>query len=217
MRNAVAYYRVSTKRQGQSRLGLKAQVESVHQYIRNNQITLVKELTEIESGKKNDRPILKEALQYCKKNKTLLIIAKLDRLGRSVSFISALMESDIQFIAVDNPNANELLLHIMAAIAQHERQAISTRTKEALQAAKRKGTVLGKYGTDVLSKENKEAAQKFAKKINPIIEKLKKQGFNTIREITDELNRLEIPTFRKKGHKWHVATVHSVMKYRDLK
>jgi DNA invertase Pin-like site-specific DNA recombinase len=216
MRNAVAYYRVSTERQGQSRLGLEAQIQSVRQYIHTNQIHLVKEMTEVESGKKNSRPILKVALDYCKKNKALLVIAKLDRLGRSVSFISTLMESDVQFIAVDNPHANELVLHIMAAIAQHERKAISIRTKEALQAAKKRGTILGIHGINVLSKKNKEDARHFANKMNPIIENLQKQGFKTVRQITEELNRLKIPTFRKKGHKWHLASVHSIMSYRSI-
>ena len=171
-------------------------------------------MTEIESGKKNGRPILKKAIKYCKENKAILIIAKLDRLGRSVSFISALMESDVQFIAVDNPHANHLMLHIMAAMAQHERQAISIRTKEALQIAKLRGKILGKNGISVLSKKNKEDADRFVKEMNPIIEKLQQEGFTTVRQIVEELNRLKIPTFRKNRHKWHVATVHRILKSR---
>jgi len=210
-RHAVAYYRVSTKKQGKSGLGLKAQSDAVRLYKRIHKINLAKEFVEIESGKKNKRPVLKDALEYCKKENTLLLIAKLDRLGRNVAFISSLMESKVDFVAVDNPEASPLLLHILAAIAEHERQAISTRTKEALQVAKKKGKILGKNGY-ILSKKNREDSLRFAKKMNPIIEKLERQGFKTIRQITEELNRRKIPTFRKKDHKWHVATVYKIIK-----
>lgn len=212
MVDAVAYYRVSTERQGQSGLGLEAQKQAVHRYVELNQINLVGEKTEVESGRKNDRPVLKQVLKSCKENRSLLIIAKLDRLGRSVSFISALMESDVQFVAVDNPHANELMIHIMAAIAQHERKLISSRTKEALQAAKERGVLLGEYGRTVLSKKNKQEAFLFSLKMKPIIQQIQSNGYTTIRQITKELNRLKIPTFRNNGQKWHLATVHNLMR-----
>lgn len=212
MLQAVAYYRVSTDRQGKSGLGLEAQQSAVQAYATANKIHLAKEFTEIESGRKNNRPGLTEALTYCRKNKARLIIAKLDRLGRNVAFISALMESGVSFVAVDNPHANELILHIMAAFAQHERRAISARTKEALQAAKRRGVVLGRHGKNVLSKENKAAADRFAKSMKPIISDIRKEGFKSVRAIRDELNKREVPTFRNNGEKWHYSNVYNLIR-----
>ena len=104
---------------------------------------LVGEFTEIESGKRSDRPELEKALAACKKQKAKLVIAKLDRLSRNLAFIATLMESGVEFVAVDNPHANKLTVHILAAVAQHEREMISERTKAALAAAKRRGTRLG--------------------------------------------------------------------------
>ena len=210
MKKAVAYYRVSTDRQGESGLGLEAQEESVHVYTKARKIKLIKEYTEIESGKKNNRPILQEALHYCIKNKTLLIIAKLDRLGRNVAFISALMETNVEFVAVDNPEAIPLILHILAAFAQHERIQVSLRTKSALQAAKRRGVELGKYGKTLASKNKKDSIA-FANKMRPTINKIKKAGFKTVREITGELNRRKVPTFRNQGNRWHVSTVYNLL------
>lgn len=212
MHQAAAYYRVSTDRQGKSGLGLDAQQSAVQSFATANQIQLTKEFTEIESGKKNNRPILQEALAYCRKNKARLIIAKLDRLGRNVAFIAALMEAKVAFVAVDNPQANELILHIMAAFAQYERKAISTRTKEALQAAKRRGVQLGTHGKVVLSKQNKEAARSFAKKMKPTIVKLNKEGFKSIRSIRDELNKRKVPTYRNNGEQWHYSNVYNLMR-----
>ena len=151
MNKAIAYYRVSTDRQGKSGLGLEAQNETVKQFATFKQWELIGEFTEIESGKKNNRPQLQEALKQCLKQKAVLVIAKLDRLGRNVAFISSLMESKVEFVAVDNPHANRLMLHLLAAFAEHEREQISTRTKEALKVAKNRGIILGKYGRNVLS------------------------------------------------------------------
>ena len=214
IKQAVAYYRVSTDRQGKSGLGLEAQQSAVQNFAAAHDTSLVREFTEIESGKKNNRPVLQEALAYCRKNKAQLIIAKLDRLGRNVAFISALMDSGVSFVAVDNPHANELILHIMAAFAQYERKAISTRTKEALQAAKRRGVKLGKHGKDVLSQDNIKAADQFADQMGGVIQELKTEGFTTIRAIRDELNRRNLPTFRSDGKKWHFSTVYNLL-HRD--
>jgi DNA invertase Pin-like site-specific DNA recombinase len=104
---------------------------------------LVREYTEVESGKRNQRPALHEALEACRKEKATLVIAKLDRLARNVAFVANLMESKADFVAVDNPYASKLMIHMLAAFAEHEREQISTRTKEALSAAKRRGVVLG--------------------------------------------------------------------------
>ena len=136
----IAYYRVSTKRQGESGLGLKAQKESVENYLSPELIDA--EFTEIESGTaKGYRPKLIEAIQLCKKHDATLVIAKLDRLARNVSFISSLMDSKVKFLAVDNPHANPLTIHILSAVAQDEAQRISTRIKEGLgQSEKQLGT-----------------------------------------------------------------------------
>src|SRR5256714_3172179 len=139
----VAYFRVSTDRQGKSGLGLEAQRKSVLDYLDGGRWSLVAEFTEIESGKHNDRPELATALATCKKQKAKLVIAKLDRLSRNLAFIAALMDSGVEFIAVDNPHANKLTVHILAAVAEHEREMISERTKAALQAAKARGVKLG--------------------------------------------------------------------------
>ena len=136
----IAYYRVSTLKQGQSQLGLKAQKHSVERYLSPELID--KEFIEVESGTgKKHRPILKEALELCKKHNATLVIAKLDRLARNVAFVSSLMDSKVKFKAVDMPEANELTIHIMSAIAQHEAKVISSRIKEALaQSTKKLGT-----------------------------------------------------------------------------
>ena len=211
IKDAVAYYRVSTDRQGKSGLGLEAQQSAVQNFAGAHGTYLIKEFTEIESGRKNNRPVLQDALAYCRKNKAQLIIAKLDRLGRNVAFISALMDSGVSFVAVDNPHANELILHIMAAFAQYERKAISTRTKEALQAAKRRGVKLGKHGKDVLSQDNKKVADQFAVQMESTLKELKKEGFITIRAIRDELNLRNVPTFRSGGNKWHFSSVYNLL------
>jgi len=136
----VAYYRVSTKRQGESQLGLKAQKHAVERFISPEMID--KEFTEVETGtSKRYRPILNEAIELCKNTGATLIIAKLDRLARNVAFVSSLMDSQVKFKAVDMPEANERTIHRMSAIAQHEAKAISKRVKEGLaQSTKKLGT-----------------------------------------------------------------------------
>src|ERR1700722_20045985 len=137
----VAYYRVSTVKQGESGLGLEAQQKAVRDYLNGGHWKLIDEVTEVESGKRNDRPALARALALCRLHKATLIIAKLDRLARNVNFISNLMESTVEFTAVDFQTANRLTVHILAAVAEHEAQAISTRTREALRAARARGVV----------------------------------------------------------------------------
>ena len=139
----VAYFRVSTDRQGKSGLGLEAQREAVLAYLDGGSWQLVGEFTEVESGKRSDRPQLAAALVACKKHKAKLVIAKLDRLSRNLAFIATLMDSGVEFVAVDNPHANKLTVHILAAVAQHEREMIAQRTKDALAAAKARGVKLG--------------------------------------------------------------------------
>src|SRR5215207_3217039 len=139
----VSYVRVSTARQGRSGLGLEAQQEAVRSYLNGGNWQLVAEVVEVESGRRNDRPKLAEALRLCRLHSATLIIAKLDRLARNVAFISNLMESGVEFTAVDFPQANRLTVHILAAVAEHEAAMISQRTKAALAAAKARGTRLG--------------------------------------------------------------------------
>lgn len=150
---AIAYYRVSTTKQGVSGLGLEAQQSAVEQYAKGK-YNIINSYVEIESGKRNNRPKLLEALEECKRSNATLIIAKLDRLGRNVVFIASLMESKIDFVCVDNPHANKLMLHIMAAFAEHEREIISQRTKDALKAAKKRGTKLGNPKNSSIGQDN---------------------------------------------------------------
>ncbi|MBC7407002.1 MAG: recombinase family protein [Arcicella sp.] len=214
MNKAIAYYRVSTDRQGKSGLGLEAQNKTVQQFATFKQWELIGEFTEIESGKKNNRPQLQEALKQCLKQKAVLVIAKLDRLGRNVAFISSLMESKVEFVAVDNPHANRLMLHLLAAFAEHEREQISTRTKEALKVAKNRGIILGKHGKNVLSQQNIKLADDFAETMTPIISELKSDGFITLRALRDELNNRSIASFRKDCQ-WHLDTVFNITKRID--
>lgn len=137
----VAYYRVSTKQQGRSGLGLDAQRASVQSYAKDG--TLLSEYTEVESGKRNDRPELAQAIAHARREGATLIIAKLDRLARSVGFIFALRDAGVRFIACDMPEANTLTIGLLATLAQHERELISERTKAALAAKKERGFVLG--------------------------------------------------------------------------
>lgn len=212
MKKAIAYFRASTDRQGKSGLGLEAQHQAVHMFAQGEGYLVTAEFTEIESGKKNNRPQLMAALLQCKKHKATLIIAKLDRLGRNVAFIANLMESKVDFLAVDNPHANRLMIHMLAAFAEHEREQISARTKAALQAAKRRGVQLGKHGREVESKKNARVADQFAQTMRLTIEGLKAEGFTTVREICSELNRREVETFRKQGQQWHATSVQRLLK-----
>ena len=139
----ISYLRVSTQRQGKSGLGMEAQREAVAGYLNGGKWTLIQEVVEVESGKRSDRPELARALSLCRLHRATLLVAKLDRLARNVAFISALMEAGVKFVAVDLPAANELTVHIMAAMAEYEAKAISARTRVALAAAKARGTQLG--------------------------------------------------------------------------
>ena len=139
----VAYYRVSTDRQGIRGLGIEAQQAAVEQYTRHTEGNLLAEYREAESGRKSDRPQLREALKHARRVGAVLVVAKLDRLSRNLAFLSALMEARIDFVCCDNPHANRLTLHILAAVAEDEAVRISERTKAALAAYKRRGGLLG--------------------------------------------------------------------------
>ena len=141
MTKYVAYLRVSTQKQGYSGLGLEAQREIIHNYLHDT--IPISEYVEVESGRKSDRPKLKEALSQCRKEGATLIVAKLDRLARSVSFLSSLLESDVEIVFCDFPQANKMVLHIISAISQYEAELTAARTKAALQAKKARGFRLG--------------------------------------------------------------------------
>lgn len=200
----VAYYRVSTDKQGQSGLGLEAQRDAVLHFLKREQGKLITEYTEVESGAEKNRPELIHALADCKRTKSTLVIAKLDRLARNVHVISGLIESGVEFVAVDNPHATKLMLHLLAAFAEHEREQISARTRSALAAAKRRGVKLGTSGVQ-RAKENREAADKFAYQMAPIFFTLIAKGISTAARLAQELNTAAVPTCR--GGKWHPATV----------
>src|SRR5262249_51481399 len=204
----VAYYRVSTDRQGRSGLGLDAQSEVVRAHLANHSGTLQAEFCESESGKRSDRPQLAAAISAAKKVKATLIIAKFDRLARNVHFISGLMESGVDFVAADNPHANKLMVHMLAAFAEHEREQISQRTKAALAAAKARGTRLGRNGSDRLAPAHRAEAMERARQLAPVLAELKSAGIS-MRRMAVELTLRGIPT--PNGAKWHAETVRRVM------
>lgn len=145
----VAYLRQSTMKQQQSGLGIEAQREIIHNFIKDK--TLIAEYVETESGKKSDRPQLMEALALCRKTNSILIVAKLDRLSRNVAFTSRLLESDVEIVFCDFPQANRLILHIISSIAEYEANLISQRTRQSLQAKKNRGVKLG-MASNLMSK-----------------------------------------------------------------
>jgi DNA invertase Pin-like site-specific DNA recombinase len=209
----------ASAKQGRSGLGLEAQQEAVRSYLNGGSWQLVAEVVEVESGKRNDRPKLAEALRLCRLHGATLIIAKLDRLARNVAFISNLMESGVEFTAVDFPQANRLTVHILAAVAEHEAKAISTRTKDALAAAKARGKKLGgdRGNLPAVAKDGAKAsvAARIAKANNrasdlaPIIEELKGSGAVSLRQIAAALNAREIKTTR--GGAWSAVQVQRVL------
>ena len=209
----VAYYRVSTDRQGESGLGLIAQRKAVRDYLDGGSWQLIGEHVEVESGKHSDRPELAKALAACRRHRAKLVIAKLDRLSRNLAFIAALMDLGVEFIAVDNPHANKLTVHILAAVAQHEREQISQRTKDALAAAKARGTRLGNPRLDKARKlaaaARKAGADRFAANVLPVIREIQKAGIVTQRGIAEALNARGVKSAR--GGAWSNVTVAAVL------
>jgi DNA invertase Pin-like site-specific DNA recombinase len=215
----VSYLRVSTQQQGRSGLGLEAQREAVAVYLNGGRWKLIEEVVEVESGKRNNRPELARALSLCRIHGARLLVAKLDRLARNVAFISALMESGVDFEAVDLPQANKLTVHIMAAMAEYEAGAISSRTKAALAAAKARGTKLGGYRWEiqtVASKGNAESAKartakasKRTSDLMPVIQAIQAQGGTSLRQIASALNERKIPTAR--GGEWSAVQVQRLL------
>jgi len=216
----VAYQRVSTARQGASGLGLEAQTHAINEYARQREATILETFTEVESGKNNDRPELTKALHLAKVTGSTLVIAKLDRLSRNASFLLALRDSGVKFIAADMPDANELTVGIMSLVAQQEREAISKRTKDALQAAKARGVKLGNpNGADALKRAGKGnkagvetiklKADRHAANLKPVIDALKAEGVTSLNEIAKSLNKKGMLTQRKG--RWHKTTVKNLI------
>ncbi|WP_298127152.1 recombinase family protein [Brevundimonas sp.] len=207
-RRYVAYLRVSTSRQGDSGLGLEAQREAVTRYVEQVGGVLIDEVVEVESGKLRDRPGLLAALAHCRSKPATLVIARLDRLARNVAFVSSLMDGGVEFVAVDAPYANRLMLHILAAFAEHERDMVSARTKAALQAAKARGVKLGVNGARLAIARKTEAVA-FAQKLAPAVEVAKAAGCTTLAQISDHLNACGWRT--REGSAWCPATTRRMM------
>lgn len=219
----VAYLRVSTQKQGYSGLGLEAQREIIQKYLCGK--NPIAEYVEIESGRKKDRPKLKEALTLCRKDGATLIVAKLDRLARSVSFLSNLLESGVEILFCDFPQANKMMLHILSAISQYEAELIATRTKSALKAKKARGYKLG--NPEHLLDKHEQAIQNSIKTCkekadnNPnnkravaILRTLVKEK-HTLQEIADVLNKEGFVT--SQGCSFSKSTVYKLIKRHNLK
>jgi DNA invertase Pin-like site-specific DNA recombinase len=205
----VAYYRVSTEKQGKSGLGLDAQRLAVVDYLDSGKWKLVGEFTEIESGKRSDRPELEKAIAACKKLRAKLIIAKLDRLSRNVAFIATLMERKVDFVCCDNPTATKFTIHILAAVAEFERDAISARTKAALAAAKADGKQLGNYQRIAEAKQRATVARAEA-----VRGAIAETAHLSTRAAAHALNRRGIKT--ASGKRWHAMQVLRARHYLSL-
>lgn len=202
----IVYYRVSTQRQGQSGLGLEAQKHACAHY------DIVAEYTEVESGKKSNRPELAKALAHAKKIGATLLIAKLDRLARNVHFITGLLEAGVPITCADMPEADRTFLQMAAVFAEWEGRRISERTKAALAAAKRRGVKLGSpdpaKGGSVTGAQRANATAQVAPQAMPIINALRKAG-QSLRAIASALNEAQIPT--AMGGQWHASSVRNLI------
>ncbi|MFO7921486.1 MAG: recombinase family protein [Nioella sp.] len=216
----VAYERVSTARQGRSGLGLEAQRSAIDAFAATTDASILARFTEIESGKRNDRPELDKALDLAKLTGATLVIAKLDRLSRNAAFLLTLQASSVRFLACDMPQANDLTVGIMALVAQQEREAISRRTSEALAAAKARGVKLGNpngaaalrragKGGTALQETVRQNADVFAKDLSNVVAAIRAEGHTSLRAIADQLNSREIRT--RRGRRWHVSSVRNLL------
>ncbi|MDO9092798.1 MAG: recombinase family protein [Rubrivivax sp.] len=210
---AVSYLRVSTERQGKSGLGLEAQREAVTRYLASVGATLVQEFEEVETGKGSDaldkRPKLKAAVALAKKQKAVLVIAKLDRLARNVHFISGLMETGVEFRCCDFPTADRTMIHIYAAMAEHEGRRISERIRDALAAKKARGEAVGNpKALQPFNGARAAAAAEFASRVQPTIAAFVAQGLKQ-RAIVAELNAVGIKT--ANGGAWGLIQLQRVL------
>ncbi len=209
----VAYYRVSTQKQGNSGLGLDAQKKAVMDYLNGGSWDLLREFTEVETGKGSNalskRPVLREAIAFAKKNNATLIIAKLDRLARNVLFIATLLESKARFVCADMPQANEMTIQIMAVMAEYEAKRISERTREALAQAKARGVRLGNPNLNIDNTTRIAKANDFAENLRQTLMSYKRSGL-TQREIVEQLNKTGVKTVH--GKEWYLVSLQRVLK-----
>lgn len=206
----VCYYRVSTQRQGDSGLGLDAQREAVSRFLDGKGGTVLATFTEVESGKRTaNRPELQGALELCRKQRATLVIAKLDRLARNVHFISGLLETNVSFVAADQPTRDRFWLHMMAAFAEEEGRRISLRTREALAAAKRRGVDVGATGRARAARYKQEALER-AQAYAPLLVELREAGHLQVRQVRDELNRRGVPS--PGCGRWHLLNTHKLLR-----
>lgn len=222
-RKYVAYLRVSTQKQGYSGLGLEAQREIIQKHLYD--ITPISEFIEVESGRKSNRPKLKEALDLCRKTGATLIVAKLDRLARNVSFLSSLLENDVEIVFCDFPQANKMVLHILAAISQYEAELIATRTKQALAAKKIRGAKLGNpehlldRHEEAIANSNKTNREKAKRNPNnkravAFLKVLFGQDL-TFNQMAEILNKEGFVT--SQGYQFSPSTVYKLIKRYNLK
>jgi DNA invertase Pin-like site-specific DNA recombinase len=218
----IGYLRVSTKGQGESGLGIEAQRAAVESYAKSIGAALVMAYVEVESGKRSDRPELAKALAHARRSKATLVVAKLDRLARNVAFLSALMESKVPFVACDNPHANRLTLHILAAVAEAEALAISQRTKAALAAYRARGGKLGAElpqcrnltkqarlkGAQRAAEAKRKAADEAYADLCPMVAELRAGGL-ALQAIADKLNADGHTT--RRGKRWNAVQVSRVL------
>ena len=216
----VAYERVSTARQGASGLGLEAQRHAIEGFASSRGAAILDRFTEVESGRNPDRPELGKALHLARVTGATLVIAKLDRLSRNAAFLLTLRDSGVRFAAADMPEANDLTVGIMALVAQQEREAVSRRTKEALAAAKARGTRLGNpNGAAALRRAGKGGAalraavaanaDRFARDLAPVVEDIRAGGSISLGAIASELNARGMLT--RRGGRWHKSTVMNLL------
>jgi DNA invertase Pin-like site-specific DNA recombinase len=216
----VAYERVSTARQGQSGLGLEAQRRQIAEFAATRGAEVLARFTEVESGRKADRPELAKALHHAKVTGATLVIAKLDRLSRNAAFLLALRDSGVKFVAVDMPEANDLTVGIMALVAEAEREAISRRTKEALASVKARGVKLGNpNGAESLRRAGKGGAalraavsanaDQFVRDLAPVIADIRAAGLTSLRAMAAELKVRGIRT--RRGGQWGVGNVKGLL------
>jgi DNA invertase Pin-like site-specific DNA recombinase len=220
LQRLVAYERVSTARQWASGLGLQAQRKTIEGFAASRGAEVLARFTEVESGRKADRPELAKALHLAKVTGATLVIAKLDRLSRNAAFLLALRDSGVRFVAVDMPEANDLTVGIMALVAQAEREAISRRTKEALAVAKARGVKLGNpNGAESLRRAGKGGvalrtvvaanAESFAHDLAPVLADVRAAGHTSLRTIAAELTSRGIRT--RRGGVWQVSNVQGLL------
>jgi DNA invertase Pin-like site-specific DNA recombinase len=198
----ISYLRVSTDKQGERGYGLAAQRKAIGEYLNGGSWELLGEYVEVESGKRSDRPKLAEALAGCKRHRAKLIIAKLDRLSRNVAFIATLMDGKVDFVCCDFPQANRLTLHVLAAVAEHEREMISERTRAGLAAAKERGVKLGGPRLPAINVTRQAEAAARAQSIAPLLAELAGMSAHAM---AAELNRRKVET--PTGAPWSAKTV----------